>query len=165
MHTRICSNVSTSDLYLFLTVLPVAADLSPPSKLKLHFSVAVSCIPHHLYITDVSSASVCVFCVILIWITGRQQKHRLLFRTGVRCFLLPICQTHHLWQKIHCLVSLHLTVTLATTAEVNCQLGQSTSVGCVPSSCSPQTCNRMLVAGLICKKGNHTEMQSPCLQV
>ncbi len=36
---------------------------------------------------------------------------------------LPICQTHHLWQKIRCLVSLHLVVTLATTAEVNCQLG------------------------------------------
>lgn len=96
-------------------------------SLQLHFSVTFSRSTDYLYywcnISLCVSVCVCVLCVILMWIRSRQKRRRLLFTASVLRFLLPICQTHHLWQKIHCLVSLHLAVTLATAAEVNCQLG------------------------------------------
>lgn len=91
---------------------------------------------------------------MFVWIRDRQKKNWLFVRASIPSFSLPICQTHHLWQKIRCLVSLLLAITLATAAEVNCQLGWPTSVGCVPPSCSPYYCHRMHVAGSIDSKSH-----------
>lgn len=84
-------------------------------------------------------ACIIVHCCVFMGMDQRQTAETLFFRASVLSFSLPICQTHHLWQKICCLVSLHLAVTLATAAEVNCQLGEPTSAGC----------HGMYVAGLI----------------
>lgn len=128
------------------------ADLWPHSRFHcndgffhVHFLWSLSC-----DITTCMCTYLYEFVAVSLCVCGRREKkHRLFFRAHVPSSSLPICQTHHLWQKICRLVSLHLAVTLATAAEVNCQLGQPTSVGCVPQSCSPQHCHKMYVAGLI----------------
>lgn len=77
----------------------------------------------------ISNVSLCVSvsaCLIYYHVSRLDQRQReepVSHSQRPVGFSLPICQTHHVWQKIRCLVSLHLAVTLATAAEVNCQLG------------------------------------------
>lgn len=123
---NICSHALTSRFVFCFSVFSLRLlhhhPTFDPPPLKFHYNLscsAFSTAPPVIFEVYETSAHVrvCVSALrlVFLWIRDREKKHRL--------FSAYICQTHHLWQNIRRLMSLHLAVTLATAGKVNCQLG------------------------------------------